>query len=931
MVRRLGACALSALLCCFVLAAPVRATEPADDFVTVPFATYGDMLVDAAHRQVFVTGGHGYNQIAVVHLDGSGVTMIPNAPGAAELTMSDDGSTVYASLYEGDGIAEIDTETLELRRISTGAGSCPTEIAAVAGYVWFVAASQTFGCSQFRSIRRLDPVTGAVSPDVVYPDVYSPVMREVPGSTKLLVIERNSIPNAEVLDVTDGSFTSVVEGNVKGSVGPSTQLTTDGSHLMLSGYGFVYFYRLSDLAADGVNRLSWQHWPDAFAANQDVALFEEGFGEIHVLSRGSDTELNSVILGPEATARQIRGMRLAGDELFVVALAGQTLRLYQVDNPAAPSPQLTLEVPSETPAGEPLTVSGVLSYQGSPIAGATVTVREEGVEQPLGTPTTDAAGRYSLEAVPHDPERMYLTAKYAGEASTKPAVAREVVGVVRRPVTLTLAMPDSLWRDEVVPISGTLSGQDGPLPGVSLVVDRICEGLGGSQTIDTVVTDSNGSFATQDLPGDACDFYDYFVRYSGDNLYAPTYTTARLTIKSPYPGIDLQIPSAMHVGDSISVSGTLATLDGPLAGKEMALEVQDALGRHDLGRVVTAPDGSFHFADQLTVAGSHCYTATFAGDARYEFTQIQRCVNVAKWDTRMELSGPTSAALDDPVVLTGRLTTAEGDALAGVELALSRTDRFRGTETLPTVVTAADGSFLVRDVPPNGQLVTYAASYAGTTSQAATSASWDVNVSLPSRTVTITTDRLDYGYGQTANIGVDVTGSDTAWVNVFAKEANRDWRTIYSGEAPPSGLALQYKMRRNTKFQAQVPQDGRGLGALTIVDRTTRATLTTKARGAYATTGIYKLYRPTADPKFITTISPARNAGCMGFQLQRRSSTGWQTTSNRSCAAIGDASTASWTLTGRQPVRTPYRVRSLFAGDDTNTATNGPWVYFKFR
>jgi hypothetical protein len=347
MVRRLGACGLSALLCCFV-------------------------LVDAAHGQVFVTGGHGYNEIAVVHLDGSGVTMIPNAPGATELTMAEDGSHVYANLFSGDGIAEIDTETLALRRISTGAGYCPSAVAAVAGYVWFVATSNTGGCSQTRKIRRLDPMTGTVSPDVEYPYLNSsPVLREVPGTTRLVYIERSG--DAEVLDVADGSFTSLVEGEVNGSsIGPSTQLTTNGS-----------------------------------------------------------------------------------------------LRLYQVDNPAAPSPQLSLEVPSETPAGEPLTVSGALSYQGSPIAGATVTVREEGVEQPLGSPTTDADGRYSLEVVPHSPERMYLTAMYAGGASTKPAVAREVVGVVRRPVTLTLMMPDSVWRDEVIPISGTLLPRAMPWPVLS--------------------------------------------------------------------------------------------------------------------------------------------------------------------------------------------------------------------------------------------------------------------------------------------------------------------------------------------------------------------------------------------------------------------------------------------------------------------------------
>ncbi|MGH3329964.1 MAG: hypothetical protein ACRDPJ_01555 [Nocardioidaceae bacterium] len=78
--KRLRAYAVTILTTCLVLVTlPARAVEPVDDFVALPFTAYGDLLVDAAHGQVFVTGGYGSNETAVVKLDGSGVTMIPPA------------------------------------------------------------------------------------------------------------------------------------------------------------------------------------------------------------------------------------------------------------------------------------------------------------------------------------------------------------------------------------------------------------------------------------------------------------------------------------------------------------------------------------------------------------------------------------------------------------------------------------------------------------------------------------------------------------------------------------------------------------------------------------------------------------------------------------------------------------------------------------
>jgi hypothetical protein len=360
------------------------------------------------------------------------------------------------------------------------------------------------------------------------------------------------------------------------------------------------------------------------------------------------------------------------------------------------------------------------------------------------------------------------------------------------------------------------------------------------------------------------------------------------------------------------------------------VRVSTPSGWRDLGTVTTDATGSFATQDTPSVAGSHCYTVSYAGDSRRLSTWRSRCVGVTKWATKLDVTADaTQLNLDDPVTLTGHLASDAGP-MAGVELAVSRADRFRGTVTLPTVVTGADGSFVVRDTPPNGGDVTYAVSYAGTARLDAASANQTVSVTRPPRTLELTTDQPTYAYGQTAQISVDLVSSSERSVHVFAEEAGGVRALLFYGVVPDTGLTLQHLMTRNTTFSATIDEDGRALAASATAQTSTRSGLTTKALGSYGQSGQYWLYRPSADPKFTAKVLPKQGGGCVQFQLQRHKAAGWTTVSTTPCVYTTDLSTATWKLTGTHATRTPYRIRPTYGATGWNASSTGAWIYFKF-
>ncbi|YCK38335.1 hypothetical protein ACNF49_31055 [Actinomadura sp. ATCC 39365] len=79
----------------------------------------------------------------------------------------------------------------------------------------------------------------------------------------------------------------------------------------------------------------------------------------------------------------------------------------------------------------------------------------------------------------------------------------------------------------------------------------------------------------------------------------------------------------------------------------------------------------------------------------------------------VSLTAPPSATALEPLTVTGALTLSGGTAPGAQPLVVTRKLPNGTSTTLPTVTTAADGTFTLTDTPPTGGAITYAALWDG--------------------------------------------------------------------------------------------------------------------------------------------------------------------------------------------------------------------------
>jgi DNA-binding beta-propeller fold protein YncE len=87
--------------------------------------------------RAFLTQGRNGNGVFVLDRSGRITQVIEHLPGAEEMTLDADGSTLYVALNRADAVAAIDTRTLRVRRIPTGTDSCPSSVAVTGRRLWF--------------------------------------------------------------------------------------------------------------------------------------------------------------------------------------------------------------------------------------------------------------------------------------------------------------------------------------------------------------------------------------------------------------------------------------------------------------------------------------------------------------------------------------------------------------------------------------------------------------------------------------------------------------------------------------------------------------------------------------------------------------------------------------------------------------------------
>ena len=311
----------------------VAAPAWADSITTLNLTTYSQMVVDTAHKQVFIAGGPTSNWIEVRGFDGTLKSTVSGQTGASGVAVAPDGSAVYAALDGTGSVSRISTSTLtETARYALGVGTCVSSVT-FAGPTLYVG----YGCAAVR-VAPLDLAAATPTLKPPLPGVYyRPALAGDSNGRVLALMTRNSSPGQLVrYDLTQNPVTS--SSVLDGGNCMDLAVHSDGAEgIMACGSPYVHNVRkLSDLSL----ALSYPttDYPNSIAVSDSmVAAGVDGSShpDIYVFARNSETLIRSIELG--GTLRP-RGLALAADNstLFAVSTSGSSLRFHTFDNPLTP-------------------------------------------------------------------------------------------------------------------------------------------------------------------------------------------------------------------------------------------------------------------------------------------------------------------------------------------------------------------------------------------------------------------------------------------------------------------------------------------------------------------------------------------------------------------------------------------------------------------
>jgi hypothetical protein len=298
------------------LAVPTPGAQ-ADATRDVGLKGFADLVVDQGHGHVFISQGRG--TIVVTDLAGRKVGALTGLPGADGMTLSDDGSELYVAVTGAAEIAQVSTADPfaegAVTTFSTGAGTCPLDVAFTGGRVWYAATCD----GQWANLHALDPATGTITDTLN--QVYNPRLASNPAVPDTFFAgDRGSSPaQFYKFTVTEGTEPTLTE---------TSDFDVAGSSL-----GFTHHREFS--TAD-LSRLRGYPVPRsrnavAVRASDDLSAF---------------ASTNGVVLYRHGAATSLGTYRFDDPDAFVVdgGLAFGTSKLYAVTHDADFAPHYALQV-----------------------------------------------------------------------------------------------------------------------------------------------------------------------------------------------------------------------------------------------------------------------------------------------------------------------------------------------------------------------------------------------------------------------------------------------------------------------------------------------------------------------------------------------------------------------------------------------------------
>jgi hypothetical protein len=891
------------------VASPASATEALDGPVTLPLSDARDVVVDHTHHVLYVAGGADDDHVAVVSPDGQTISQIEGVSHVRQLALSGDGSTLYVSTVSS-GVYAIDTKT---HVVTLAVGACAHSMAAVGDRLWIAAAGP--GCQDYdNELMVYDPGSQTLTqPFADGPHDYPlPDLEAVPGQPYLLV-------GAGGTTVIDTDTPNVVAQRNDVSVNQQGDLFDGGGTTWVTQGGARF--SLPDLTPVGTEPLP-DGYPTILAGNASYLVVSgQGLG---LVDRSNGQLLRRISLGSSRVIG-IAGFVFLDGTLDVVAVSPTSAELFTDTTPSAGAPDLTVSV-TDPVALHAATISGTLTDQGSPVAGATVHVADESGTE-LGSAVTDGTGAWNLTHTYTQIRVEEVQAESDPVPGHKRAYAFEQF-TVQQP-TIAVTAPTSVAPHQTIDMQGTVTSVGDPVTDSGIEWAMWC-GYGGVGPTDqgTVTTDRSGHFALTVDPG-TCVSVRVSFGWGLSGIYpgypgfqAPAHVDVLIPWKVAQLSID--VPSEEWAGDTVETTVT-DTLDGePQVGVPLRLTLtgpgccttQDLSGTTDAqGQVLV----------EIATTGAGWYELDGRADTTTDTITVSANGNTLARSVTTVLTAsasPSQVEVGDQVSVSGDITREHGP-ISGVTLRLVAVDDSDGsTHREQTTTTDAQGDYVFHDNPTKAGGTTYEVLFDGDEAlyPSSTPAYAFSSVSVHQSQITLTSDRTTYAAGAVAKIHLDLTDTPDRQVVLFWNDLTSGAHgTLFDGVLPAGGIDLPLTMRTNIRVGASTNASSTQTGTNATLDLDVRLGLTTR------------VLRPrAARPQVQAHATPHRAGACVRFEVQRRVSTGWMPQTRTSCRKLSASGTASWRVpkhyrNGR------YRVSSVFAGDAVNLASTSPWVRFQIR
>ncbi|MGC5286317.1 YncE family protein [Micromonospora sp. DT231] len=694
-----------------VAAAPPSAS--ADSMTLLPDVT--DVADTAAGGgRVFVSAE---DRVIVADATGAITDTVTGLAGANGLASTPSGDRLYVALYDSGEVAEIDPSTAKVTRKIDVGRRCPRHLALSGSRLWI-----GYGCEGVHEGGVLTLDVAAATPTVaaIIDNTFGAPAVAVAGGV-LALGETDLHPSVVHVYSVDGQQ-ATERGTIEVPTLNDLALTPDGSLLVVAwGADFLHFaYDTTTLAEVRRYGDSSSAWATAAAFSSDGRHLAAG----HRSPDGPALVIHDTANGTVVnTARPERGylvggaVSFLGNDAFAVMEGAESFWLWRVADATLPASAISLTAPASGTALDPLRITGRLTLAD----GAAPGVQELQVTRtiPDGTwatlsVTTAADGTFTLTDVPPLSGQIRYDVYWNPTADYQRSTASVTVPVDGRTATLTLGGPSNGRDGSRLSLSGVL-GLDGKAPEQpqTLAVTRTIWNNrldGAVEQLPNVTTDSRGAFTILDTPSQG-GRHVYTVTWHGDSVYASPSASHEVAVTSADSHIAGQVAEPAYIGVPLRVTGAVTYDVGVCQGPtvvQLSRRINGGAAKR-LPDVTTDASCGFGFDDTVGRTGPVTYTVAWDGNSTQRRTTGAISVTVQKQPSFIEATSPDRTLLNgQQAVIEGTVTDLHGESISGrLKLTVQRIGPDGSSLTLPSVTTAADGTFSYRDSPPTMDASTY--------------------------------------------------------------------------------------------------------------------------------------------------------------------------------------------------------------------------------